>query len=280
MTMTKTLRSRVRLNNGVEMPYLGLGTYGPERGLPLRDSVRLALACGYRLIDTAASYRNERQVGLALAESEIARSEIFVTTKVWNDDQGYTETHHACQKSLAELNLGYVDLYLVHWPTDKRRTLETWRAMITLCDEGKCRAIGVANFTVGQLEQLVEETSVVPAVNQVEFHPFCFPRQLRDYCREHGIQLEAYSPLANANRLDHPTLKTLAARYGKSPAQIMLRWALQHDVVVVPKSRQEHRIQENAVVFDFDLAEEAMAALDGLDEGLRTSWYPDGWPAW
>jgi diketogulonate reductase-like aldo/keto reductase len=178
MTTIKTIDSRAQLNNGVQMPYLGFGTYEPERGEPLKDSVGLALECGYGLVDTAASYRNERQVSLALAESAIPRSEIFVTTKVWNGDQGYEPTYRACRQSLAELVLDYVDLYLVHWPMEKWLSLETRRAMIRLRDEGKCRAIGVANFTVPQLEYLMAEASVVPAVNQVEVHPFYFPKGL------------------------------------------------------------------------------------------------------
>jgi diketogulonate reductase-like aldo/keto reductase len=280
MTMTKTFASRAVLNNSVEMPYLGLGTYGIDRGEKVQHAVRFALECGYRLIDTAASYRNEREVGLAIAESAVPRSEIFVTTKVWNDDQGYEATNQACHKSLAELGLGYIDLYLIHWPVEKRLTLETWKAMIRLRDEGKCRAIGVANFTIRHLEYLLAETSVTPSVNQVEFHPFCFPKKLRDFCQDRAIQLEAYSPLANGKRLRSETIASIAAHYDKSPAQIMLRWALQHGVVVVPKSFQEHRIWENAAVFDFDLSPEDMGVLDSLNEDRRVSWYPDNWPAW
>ncbi len=280
MSMNKTIASKALLNTGVEMPYLGLGTFGPERGEQVEHAVRWALDCGYRLIDTAAAYRNEREVGLAMAASGIPRSELFVTTKVWNEDQGYDEAVHACYASLAELGLEYVDLYLIHWPVEKRRTLETWRAMIRLRDEGKCRTIGVANFTIQHLEQLMAETAAIPSVNQVEFHPLCFPKELHGFCQAHGIQLEAYSPLANGKRWDSQTVGAIAARYDKSPAQIMLRWALQHDVVVVPKSSQPHRIQANAAVFDFDLAPEDLGALDGLNEDFRVSWYPDNWPSW
>ncbi|MBI4790746.1 MAG: aldo/keto reductase [Chloroflexi bacterium] len=278
--MTKTIASKAVLNNGIRMPYLGLGTFGSERGGTLPNSIRFALQCGYRLIDTAAAYGNERQVGLAIAKSAIPRREIFVTTKVWNDAQGYAATYAACQSSLAELGLESVDLYLIHWPVEKKLTLETWKALIRLRDEGKCRAIGVSNFTIRQIEHLVAKTSVVPAVNQVEFHPWNFPQGLRDYCREHAIQLESYSPLANAKRLDDPTIKSIAAGYDKSPAQIMLRWALQHDVVVVPKSSHKRRIQENAAVFDFEISQADMAALDSLNENFRASWYPANWPAW
>ena len=280
MPINKTLASRATLNNGVEMPYLGLGTYGPERGEQVQHSIRYALKCGYRLIDTAASYGNERAVGLAVAASAIPRSEIFVTTKVWNADQGYDQTYRACHKSLAELGLEYVDLYLIHWPVEKQLTLETWRAMIRLRDEGKCRAIGVANFTIGQLEYLLAETAVIPVVNQVEFHPFCCPKKLLDFCQEHDIQMEAYSPLANGRRWNSSVIEAIATRDCRTYAQVMLRWALQHDVVVVPKSSHESRIKGNTEVFDFDLAPDDMAALDALNEDCRVGWYPDNWPAW
>ncbi len=278
--MNKTLASRATLNNGAEMPYLGLGTYGPERGEEVQHAIRYALECGYRLIDTAASYGNEREVGLAVTESAVPRSEIFITTKVWNADQGYDQTCRACRRSLTALGLEYVDLYLIHWPVEKHLTLETWRAMIALRDDGKCRAIGVANFTIWQLEYLLAQTAVVPAVNQVEFHPFCYPKELLDFCQEHAIQMEAYSPLANGRRWDSPDIEATANRYGRTSAQIMLRWALQHDVVVIPKSSRENRIRGNAEVFEFDLAPDDMAALDALNEDCRLSWYPDRWPSW
>lgn len=280
MPMNQTLASRAVLNNSVEMPYLGLGTFGPERGEQVRHSIRYALEYGYRLIDTAASYGNEREVGLAVTESAIPRGEVFITTKVWNADQGYDQTLRACQKSLTELGMGYVDLYLIHWPVEKQLTLETWRAMIRLRDEWKCRAIGVANFTIAQLEYLLAETAVIPVVNQVEFHPFCYPKKLLDFCQEHAIQVEAYSPLANGRRWDSSVIEAIATRDCRTYAQVMLRWALQHGVVVVPKSSHESRIKGNTEVFDFDLAPDDMAALDALNEDCRVSWYPDNWPAW
>lgn len=276
--MTKTLSSRTVLNNGVEMPCLGLGTFGLERGEGVRNSIRLAFESGYRLIDTATSYGNEKEIGKAIAESPVPRSEIFVTTKVWHDNQGYDKTRRACDESLKKLGLAYVDLYLIHWPVGKRQTTETWRAMIRLLEEGKCRAIGVCNFTIGQLDHLSGETTVVPSVNQVEFHPFCFQKDLLEFCRNRAIQLEAYGALTHAVRLHDQAITSIAVNYRKSTAQIMLRWALQHDVVVLAKSSNKNRIIENAAIFDFEISSQDMSYLDSLNEDARASWYPKNWP--
>lgn len=260
------------------MPSLGLGTFGPERGDGLQNSIRYALEVGYRSVDTASTYQNERDVGIAIAESSITRSEIFITTKVGNDNQGYERTLEACHTSLVKLGLGYIDLYLIHWPVEKRLTLETWKAMIGLLEEGKCRAIGVCNFTIRQIELLLAQTSVVPSVNQVEFNPFCFQKDQLQDCRDHSIQLEAYGALTRSKRLDNQAIKSVAAKYNKSPAQIMIRWTLQHDVVVLAKSSNKNRIRENAAVYDFDISTQDLSALDSLNEDSRAGWYPKNWP--
>ncbi len=271
--MDKTLTSTARLNNGVELPYLGLGVYLVGPGAGTQNAVQYALEAGYRHIDTASLYGNEREVGTAVRNSRIPREEIFITTKLWNSDHGYDETIRACQESLRELGLTYIDLYLIHWPVENLRN-ETWKAMITLQEEGKCRAIGVSNYTIRHLEELLADSPVVPAVNQVEFSPFLYQKDLLDFCRSHGIQLEAYSPLTRGKKLNHPAITSIAGRYGKTAAQIMIRWALQHDVVVIPKSANQRRIYENADVFDFEISSEDLALLDSLNKDYRVDWDP------
>ena len=275
--MDKTLTSTARLNNGVEIPYLGLGVYLAGSGAGTRNAVQHALQAGYRHIDTASSYGNEQEVGIALQKNRIPREKVFITTKLWNSDHGYDETIQACQESLATLGLSYMDLYLIHWPVEKLRN-ETWKAMIALQEEGKCRAIGVSNYTIRHLEELLADSPVVPAVNQVEFSPFLYQKDLLDFCRSCGIQLEAYSPLTRGKKLNHPTITSIADRYGKTAAQIMIRWPLQHDVVVIPKSADQRRIYENADVFDFEISSEDLALLDSLNEDFRVCWDPSNAP--
>ena len=275
--MDKTLTSTARLNNGVEIPYLGLGVYLAGSGAGTRNAVQHALQAGYQHIDTASSYGNEQEVGMVLQKSRIPREKVFITTKLWNSDHGYDETIQACQESLATLGLSYMDLYLIHWPVEKLRN-EAWEAMIALQEEGKCRAIGVSNYTIRHLEELLADSPVVPAVNQVEFSPFLYQKDLLDFCRSCGIQLEAYSPLTRGKKLNHPTITSIADRYGKTPAQIMIRWPLQHDVVVIPKSADQRRIYENADVFDFEISSEDLALLDSLNEDFRVCWDPSNAP--
>ena len=275
--MDKTLTSTARLNNGVELPYLGLGVYLAGPGAGTQNAVQYALEAGYRHIDTASLYGNEREVGTAVRNSRIPREEIFITTKLWNSDHGYDRTITACQESLATLGLSYVDLYLIHWPVEKLRN-ETWKAMIALQDEGKCRAIGVSNYAIRHLEELLADSPVVPAVNQVEFSPFLYQKDLLDFCRTNGIQIEAYAPLTRRQKLKHPTIASLASEYGKTAAQIMIRWPLQHDVVVIPKSADQRRIYENADVFDFEISSEDLALLDSLNEDFRVCWDPSDVP--
>ena len=254
------------------MPWLGLGVY-MIRGGACAQAVRHALATGYRHIDTAAFYGNETEVGRAVLESGVARSDVFVVTKLWNSDQGYASAIKACNTSLAKLKLDYVDLYLLHWPEPGKR-LDSWRALVELQKQGKCRSIGVSNFTIAHLEELLAASSVRPAVNQVEFNPFLYQRGLLEFCRKQGIQLEAYCPLTHGEKLKDPVVGRIASGCGKTPAQVMLRWALQHEVVVIPKSARPERITENAGIFDFALTERDMATLDALDAGLRTCWDP------
>lgn len=275
LIVMKELRidTKVKLNNGVEMPIFGLGTYQAQSGKETRDAVLYALHAGYRHIDTASMYGNEEDVGTAIAESGIPREEIFVTTKLWNSDHGYDSGLAAFKKSHRRLRLSYVDLYLIHWPVQDLRN-ETWRALETLLKEGKCRAIGVSNYMIRHLEELLERSSTIPVVNQVEFSPYLYQKDLLEFCRKSKIQLEAYSPLTKGHKLNDPKLVTLASKYSKSPAQILIGWALQHEMVVIPKSSKRERITENAGVFDFTISPEDMRALDSFDQGLRTSWDP------
>jgi diketogulonate reductase-like aldo/keto reductase len=262
----------VTLNGGVKMPILGLGVWQTAVGAATRTAVRAALEAGYRLLDTARVYQNEADVGAALRESGVPRDEVFVTTKLWNTDHGYDRALRACDQSLARLGLAHVDLYLVHWPAPGRR--ETWRAMERLLADGKARAIGVSNYTVRHLDELMGECRIAPCVNQVEFHPFLFQRELLERCRAHRIQLEAYGPLVRGQRMDHPVVARVARKHGRTPAQVLVRWGIEHEVVTIPKSAQPERIRENADVFGFALDAEDLAALDGLDEGYRTAWDP------
>jgi len=266
--MALSIISTVTLNNGVRMPVLGLGTWQLARGETVRRAVRVALDTGYRLIDTATVYGNEEDVGAAVAESGIDRRELFITTKLWITDVTYPRTLAACRRSLQRLRLNYLDLYLIHWPVPWLWP-QAWRALITLQQEGLCRAIGVSNFEIRHL-QAAMQLGAVPAVNQAEFSPFLYRRELHDFCREHGIQLESYSPLTRGAKLRDPRVTALAQHYKKTNAQLFLRWALQHGVVTIPKSSHPERIRENADLFDFEINPEDMAALDALNEDYYT----------
>lgn len=258
-----TINSTVKLNNGVEMPLFGLGTWQLEEGEEARQAVTAALQAGYRLIDTAAAYGNERSVGRAIAESGIDRQEIFLTTKLWNQDHGYDSALTAFRHNLARLGTEYIDLYLIHWPATNHWP-DAWRALLTLPKE-QCRAIGVSNFEIEHLEHLRKFSPIMPAVNQVPFSPYHPQRQLLAYCREHGIAFEGYSPLRTAN-LHDPSLLAIARKHGKTPIQILLRWPLQHGVITIPKSAHPERIRENAGIFDFTLDADDMATLDALGD--------------
>lgn len=264
----RTINDTVTLNNGVEMPFFGLGVYKVDEGKQVEEVVKYALNVGYRSIDTAAFYQNEAGVGKAIRESGIPREEIFVTTKVWNTDQGYDSTLKAFETSLEKLNLDYIDLYLVHWPV-KGKYIETWKALEKIYEEGKVRAIGVSNFQIHHLEDIFEQCKVKPAINQVELHPHFSQLELRQFCQQHGIQIEAWSPLARARLLDEPILAEIGQKYGKSPAQVVLRWHLQQDIVIIPKSVKLERIKENADIFDFELSYEDMEEINRLNKNQR-----------
>ena len=275
--MALTLGSRVTLNNGNTMPVLGLGMWQAGSGKQTRKAVATALEIGYRLFDTAKLYGNESDLGTAIRESGIPREEIFVMTKLWNNDQGYESGLRAFEKSRRELGLDYVDLYLIHWPVPGLRQ-ESWKALLKIRDEGLARSIGVSNYTIRHLEELLRATPAPPAVNQVEFHPFLYQKELLEFCVSKKIQLEAYSPLTRGHRLDHPVIAQIAARDGRTPAQVLIRWSLQHGLVVIPKSIRPERIRENAAVFDFQLSPDDMKRLDSLDESSHVAWDPEDLP--
>ena len=293
--MELTIETKIKLNDGHLMPQLGLGVWQTRAGATCETAVIAALEAGYRHIDTAAMYGNEESVGAAIAMSGIPRENIFVTTKLWNSDHGNPE--RALDTSLRKLKLDYIDLYLIHYPVRERR--QSWRALEALRAEGRARSIGVSNFTIRHLTELLADTKTVPAVNQVEFHPYLYQRNLLDFCATKGIVVEAYSPLTKGERLNDPKLVAVAKKYSKagpqpaaswsrlplvdrlsrrpetkSTAQILIRWALQHGLVVIPKSANRRRIFEDADVFDFEITVEDMQLLDRFNENLRTCWDP------
>lgn len=273
------LTSTYTLNNGVSIPIIGLGTFQTPEGKEVEDSVRWALDIGYRHIDTASFYENEDGVGKAIADSGVNREDIFLTTKVWNTEQGYEETLAAFDRSRKKLRSDIIDLYLVHWPI-KDTFQETWKAMEKLYADGKVRAIGVSNFLVHHIEALLKDAEVVPAVNQVEWHPFVFQRELLDFCRDRGIRFEAWSPLTRGRFFGHETIKSIAEHHGKSPAQILIRWDIQHEVISIPKSTHRERIRENSEIFDFELSREEMEALNAQDKNIRIGPHPDIFAGW
>ncbi|MGV3264311.1 aldo/keto reductase [Cytobacillus oceanisediminis] len=270
----KDISSTLTLHNGVDMPHFGLGVYKVEEGQQVEDTVKNAINIGYRLIDTAAFYENEEGVGRAIKESGVPREELFITTKVWNTDQGYEQTLDAFDKSLKKLDLEYIDLYLIHWPV-KKKYLETWRALEKLYRDGKVRAIGVSNFQIHHLKDIMENSAEKPAVNQVELHPLLSQEELRAFCDEHNIKVEAWSPIARGRVLEDPAIKEIAAGHGKSSAQVILRWHLQNSIIVIPKSVKEERLRENANIFDFELTQEEMRQMNTLNKDQRFGADPD-----
>ena len=273
--MTSSTIPTVTLNNGVEIPQLGFGVFQTPED-ETTAAVSAALETGYRHIDTAAAYGNEAGVGRALADSGLSRDELFITTKVWNSDQGYDATLRAFDTSLAALGLDRLDLYLIHWPTPARDLYaDTWRALERLVEEGRLRAAGVSNFQPAHLQRLLDGSSLVPTINQIELHPGLQQSELRAFHAEHGIATEAWSPLAQGAVLDDEAITSIAGRTGKSPAQVVLRWHLQLGNVVIPKSVTPSRIRENFEVFDFELTDEDMSTIAGADRDLRTGPHPD-----
>ncbi len=265
----------ITLNNGVEMPQLGFGVWQVPDA-EAETAVAAALEAGYRSIDTAAIYGNEEGTGKAIARSDVPREDIFVTTKLWNSDHGYDSTLKAFDASLAKLGLDYVDLYLIHWPTPARdRYVDTFKAFEKLLSDGRARAIGVSNFLPEHLERLIGETSVVPAVNQIELHPHLQQAAAREYHAEQGIATEAYSPLGSGKGiLEIPAIVAIAQKHGRTPAQVVLRWHLQLGNVVIPKSVTPSRIEENIDVFGFTLDAEDLAAISALNEDRRLGSHP------
>jgi len=275
--MQTTVEPVVKLNNGVMIPRLGLGVYQSPPGQVTQKAVQYALKTGYRHIDTARIYNNESDVGSALRNSGVKREDVFITTKLWNSDQGYETALKACDASLKRLGLKYLDLYLIHWPVQETRD-KSWKALVQLLKDGKCRSIGVSNYTIQHLTELLEQSDIVPMVNQVEFSPFLYQKQLLDYCEKNKIQLEAYSPLTQGEKLNHPKIQEIAKKHNKTPAQVLIRWSLQHNLVTIPKSVREARIKENSQVFDYNLTTEDTRILDSLDENFRNSWDPTNMP--
>jgi methylglyoxal/glyoxal reductase len=274
-----SLNSTKRLNNGRCIPRLGLGVFRAGQGDETVRAVGWALEAGYRHIDTARVYGNESDVGKALKASGLPRDDVYLTTKLWRQDFGYDAALRACDASLADLGVEAVDLYLLHWPSAATMG-DTWKALERLLADGRCRSIGVSNFTNHHLDRLLSTAQVVPAVNQLEVHPFLQPRATLDACLAHDIAVEAWAPLTKGRRLNHPTIISIAEALNRTPAQVLIRWSLEHDFIVIPKSVNEVRIRENADVFSFELTPEQRRQLDGLHEDYRTSpgWDPSKEP--
>ncbi|MFJ7763084.1 aldo/keto reductase [Bacillus toyonensis] len=274
----KNLQSKTILHNGVEMPWFGLGVFKVEEGPELVEAIKSAIKAGYRSIDTAAIYGNEAAVGegirAGIEATGISREELFITSKVWNADQGYDETIAAYKESLKKLKLDYLDLYLVHWPVEGKYK-DTWRALETLYKEERVRAIGVSNFQIHHLQDVIKEAEIKPMINQVEYHPRLTQKELKAFCKEQAIQMEAWSPLMQGQLLDNETLQEIAEKHGKTTAQVILRWDLQNGVITIPKSTKEHRIIANADVFNFELTKEDMEKIDALNQDHRVGPDPD-----
>ncbi|PGM49402.1 aldo/keto reductase [Bacillus sp. AFS053548] len=272
------MNNLVKLNNGLEMPVIGLGVFQVEDGQVVIDSVKAAIRNGYRSIDTAAIYQNEEGVGQgireALEENGLKREDLFITSKVWNADLGYQSTIDAFELSLKKLGLDYLDLYLIHWPVEGKY-VESWKALETLYKTGKVKAIGMSNFQIHHLKEVMANAEIMPMINQVELHPMLSQVELREFLKENSIQVEAWAPLMQGQLFENETLLQIANKHNKSIAQVVLRWHLQNGVVIIPKSIKEHRIQENANIFDFELTEEDMNQINSLNQNHRVGPDPD-----
>lgn len=260
------------LNNGIKMPLLGFGTYNTEDLFKLKNSIKECIKIGYRHIDTASFYGNEEVIGSALKECDISRNEIFLVDKVWNSEQGYDKTLKAFINSIKNLKTDYLDLYLIHWPQPLNK--ETWKVLEKLYKEGYIRAIGVSNFTINHLKELIENAEIMPAVNQIEFHPRLVQKELMKYCKEYNIQLEAWSPLMRGLVFEIPFLQKLSQKYERTISQIVLRWDLQMGVATIPKSTTYTRIKENADIFNFEISKEDMSEIEKLNDGFRVGMNP------
>jgi methylglyoxal/glyoxal reductase len=272
--MTNSISDCTTLNNGVKMPWLGFGVFQIPEGEETYQAVLAALESGYRSIDTAAIYGNEAGVGRAVMDSGIPREELFITTKVWNDDLREGTTLEAIDNSLELLQMDYVDLYLVHWPV-KGKYVDAWLAMEEILASKKARAVGVSNFMIHHLQDVITAGSIVPAANQIEYHPLLQSTDLHRFCIQHGIQLEAWAPLVQGQGMNHPTIMKIADKHSKSAAQVLLRWDLQKEIVTIPKSVHRERIVANADIFDFMLDAEDMAAIAAMEQGKRIGPDPD-----
>lgn len=272
--MVRSLQDTVTLHNHVKMPYIGLGVYKMIDEEEAAKAIEYALDVGYRSIDTAKLYENEHVVGEVVRQSSVGRENIFITTKVWNDDQGYDSTLRAFERSLQQLNMEYIDLYLIHWPV-KEKYKETWKALERLYDEKLVRAIGVSNFQIHHLEDLATHANEKPVINQVELHPRLSQEELRKYCKKNQIAVEAWSPIGRGRLLDEPTLNHIAKKHSKTPAQVILRWHLQNDIIIIPKSVKQERIKENADLFNFELSMNDMNEIDALNLNARFGADPD-----
>lgn len=268
------LTTSVLLNNNRTMPLLGLGLYKATADDEAENAIAAAAKSGYRLIDTASAYKNEENVGRGIARCGIPRKDLFVTTKIWNNAQRLGDVDGAFQRSLDRLGLDYIDLYLIHWPVPGCY-LNTWKEMEKFLESGRALSIGVSNFEIRHLEELRKVSGIIPAVNQIECHPLCYPSELIDYCQANGIQVQAYAPLARGAYLDNDVLCVLGTKYAHTPAQIGLRWAVQKGISVIPKSVRPDRIASNARIFDFEIEQEDMDLLDTLNENYHSSHVPE-----
>ena len=268
------MTNAVFLNNDRKMPLLGLGVYKATGENEAENAIISAVKCGYRMIDTASAYKNEENVGRGIARCGIPRKELFITTKIWNNAQRLGDVEGAFQRSLDRLGLDYIDLYLIHWPVPGCY-LSTWKEMEKILSSGRALSIGVSNFEVRHLEELRRVSGIVPAVNQIECHPLCYPKELIDYCQANGIQVQAYAPLARGAYLDHDVLCVMGTKYAHTPAQVGLRWAVQKGISVIPKSVHPDRIESNANIFDFSIDQEDMDLLDTLNENYHSASVPE-----